>query len=292
MAPRIRNLNKGTLFMSFSVVTLVKGRKKQLQNMLESIKQGSRLPSEVVIVWMEGKSEQSSVEDDDLNIKQIYIEKGTLPLAEARNQGFRNTSFNSVIFLDVDCICSPTLLENLLANLKQKTITSAFARYLPYIPFSGDYALTEADAYAHPKRAQLKAYEPLPHKKFWSLVFALYRDDFNEIGGFDEQFTGYGGEDTDFAERFNKLGFSFSLVEDEVLHQYHLKYSPPLNYVSAIVENANLFHTKHGYFPMYSWLQAFCQKRYVAFNANKNQFEVTRRPTLADINAVLSTQPY
>ena len=278
--------------MSFSVVTLVKGRKKQLENMLESIKRSTIVPSEIVIVWMEQETRNARVEDEDLNIKQLYLEKGELPLAKARNLGFENTTHERVIFLDVDCICSPTLLEGLLNGLKDKTITSAYARYLPYIPLSGLYTQIEQDALSHPKRAQLDANTPLPHKKFWSLVFALRKDDFYVIGGFDEDFTGYGGEDTDFAERFNKQHFDFILIDDEVLHQYHFKYSPPLNYLEAIVENANLFYHKHGYFPMYSWLQEFCKRSYVTFDESKHNFKVLRLPHQLDIELALSTKPY
>lgn len=278
--------------MSFSVVTLVKGRKKQLENMLESIKQSTIIPSEVVIVWMEEETRNSHVKDEDLNIKQLYLENGELPLAKARNLGFENTTQERVIFLDVDCICSPTLLEGLLNGLKDKTITSAYARYLPYIPVSGSYTQIEQDALSHPKRAHLAANTPLPHKKFWSLVFALRKDDFYVIGGFDEEFTGYGGEDTDFAERFNKQHFDFILIDDEVLHQYHFKYSPPLNYLEAIVENANLFNQKHGYFPMYSWLQEFCKRSYVTFDESKHNFKVVRLPHPLDVELAISTKPY
>ena len=278
--------------MSFSVVTLVKGRKKQLENMLESIKQSTIVPSEIVIVWMEKETQNARVEDEELNIKQLYLEKGELPLAKARNLGFESTSYEHVVFLDVDCICSPTLLDGLLTGLRDKAITSAYARYLPYIPLSGLYPQIEQDALSHHKRAKLEANTPLPHKKFWSLVFALRKDDFYAIGGFDEKFTGYGGEDTDFAERFNKQNFAFILINDEVLHQYHFKYSPPLNYLEAIVENANLFYQKHGYFPMYSWLKEFCKRNYVTFDETQHVFNVLRLPHQLDIELALSTKPY
>ncbi|NDV92561.1 glycosyltransferase [Alteromonas sp. 345S023] len=278
--------------MRFSVVTLVKGRKRQLENLLESIKAGSLIPDEIVVVWMETPTPQSHVTDTELNLKQVYIEDAVLPLAEARNVGFQNTSFENIVFLDVDCICSPTVLENLLAHVTDNTIISAYARYLPYMPLKGNYPLIAPDALTHPKRAELSTFETLPHKKFWSLVFALKRKSFNLIGGFDEGFTGYGGEDTDFAERFNAMGFAFMLVKDEVLHQYHLKYTPPLNYLSEIVHNANRFFSKHNYFPMYSWLQHFCDRGFVAFNENKHQFDVICLPSQSDITNALSTQPY
>lgn len=278
--------------MRFSVVTLVKGRKRQLENLLESIKAGSLIPDEIIVVWMEKHTPNAHIIDKELNLKQFYIEDAALPLAKARNVGFQNTSFENIVFLDVDCICSPTLLENLLAHTTDNTITSAYARYLPYMPLNGDYRLIAPDALTHPKRAVLEAFKPLPHKKFWSLVFALKRYSFKEIGGFDEAFTGYGGEDTDFAERFNALGFTFVLVKDEVLHQYHLKYTPPLNYICEIVHNANRFFSKHNYFPMYSWLQHFCDRGFVAFNENKKQFEVICLPSQTDITRALSTQPY
>ena len=278
--------------MPFSIVTLVKGRKKQLENMLQSIRQSSVKPEEVIIVWMEAQTEQSTVEDPELLLKQVYLEGHHLPLSEARNLGFKQASNDMIVFLDVDCICGPRLLEKLIAKADDKTITSAPARYLPFVPLSGDYGTVAKSACTHPKRVLLETNTPLPYKNFWSLVFAITTETFNLIGGFDENFTGYGGEDTDFAERFNQKGIRFIFVDDEVLHQYHHKYMPPLNYLEAIVDNANYFNRKHDYFPMYRWLQTFCDMGYITYKQDQNTFETIALPSQKDINSTLSTLPY
>ena len=278
--------------MPFSIVTLVKGRKKQLENMLESIRYSSVTPDEVVIVWMEPEKPESTVEDSSLPIKQIYLDDGNLPLSKARNLGFYHTTSETVIFLDVDCLCSPTLLENLTTKLNEGIITSAPARYLPFIPLTGDYTEVEQDACVHPKRTSLPTETLLPYKKFWSLVFALTKNTFDKIGGFDENFTGYGGEDTDFAERFNNKGYGFMFVGDEVLHQYHHKYTPPLNYLREIVENANYFYSKHRYFPMYTWLQTFCKMGYITLDKQRHIFRIMSLPKQKDMDSTLSTLPY
>ncbi|WP_300342830.1 galactosyltransferase-related protein [Nesterenkonia sp.] len=42
------------------------------------------------------------------------------------------------------------------------------------------------------------------YELFWSLSFAVRREVFDQIGGFDAGYTGYGAEDTDFAQHAPK----------------------------------------------------------------------------------------
>lgn len=278
--------------MSYSVVTLVKGRKKQVQNLLASLAASTLLPHEVIIVWMEPESPHSIVSHPQLVVHQVYMEGEALPLAAARNKGFAEASTDTVIFLDVDCICSPTVCEQMLNQLTPSTIVSAAVRYLPYLPLTGEYSQHCSQAISHPRRAQLEHSVALPHRMFWSLVFAVCKQTFEQIGGFDEEFAGYGGEDTDFAERFHQADIKFLLCDDEVLHQYHTKYLPPVNYIGDICTNANYFYRKHGYFPMRKWLDAFCERHWVTFDEGKQQYRVQTPPTQAEIDAALSLTAY
>ena len=57
---------------------------------------------------------------------------------------------------------------------------------------------------------------------FWSLCFAITRQQFEALGGFDTAYVGYGAEDTDFAFRASACGTPFYLTGELVYHQQQL----------------------------------------------------------------------
>jgi hypothetical protein len=92
---------------------------------------------------------------------------------------------------------------------------------------------------------------------FWSLCFGISKTNFIKIGGFDERYTGYGGEDTDFAFMAKDRGVDFYLSDATVFHQPHTVYSPPVNHLNDIVKNSTAFKNKWGWWPMENWLNDF-----------------------------------
>lgn len=77
--------------------------------------------------------------------------------------------------------------------------------------------------------------EPDAWHMFWSLGFAMRADDFASVGGFDEGYSGYGGEDTDFAFACRRAGLELWLSSAPVFHQAHAVHRPPLQHTSSIV---------------------------------------------------------
>uniref|UniRef100_UPI0027DAE467 galactosyltransferase-related protein n=1 Tax=uncultured Fusobacterium sp. TaxID=159267 RepID=UPI0027DAE467 len=55
------------------------------------------------------------------------------------------------------------------------------------------------------------------------LIFALYKEDFININGFDDNYKGWGKEDDDFGNRFYKYGGETYPVEfkEYPIHMYH-----------------------------------------------------------------------
>ena len=197
-----------------------------------------------------------------------------LPLAAARNAGAAATSADLLIFLDVDCIPCPELIERYRWMAQQSG--GLLAGPVGYLPEAIDAAATEADELArlavpHPAR-------PVPddgalvrecrYELFWSLSFAIGHGDFAELGGFCEDYVGYGGEDTDLALTARKLGMPFSWVGGAwAWHQYHAIEDPPRSHVADIVANALVFHRRWGSWPMEGWLRAFAAEGLIEWDS-------------------------
>jgi GT2 family glycosyltransferase len=276
--------------VQFSIVTIVKGRRKQLANLLHSIKASTILPYDIQIVCMDELDGTSTPDGLNVSIHKMN-EAHELPLAAARNMGITAANTNQVIFIDVDCIVSPTLFANMLAALETENIITAYPLYLPIVPDAGNYADLKYQALAHPSREKIPAGEPVQHLQFWSLIFAIQKQTFEQIGGFDESFIGYGAEDTDFAMIFNQAGLDLIFVSDYILHQYHDKYNPPLNYFDSIIENAQRYLQKWNVLPMQRWLNAFEEMGLIKID-QADHITIIQKPTASQINSCISQNPY
>ncbi len=274
----------------FSIVTIVKGRRKQLANLLDAVKASTILPHDIQVVCMDDPD--GIVVPDDLKVS-IHAMKGTheLPLAAARNKGITATKTDNVIFVDADCIVSPTLFANMLMVLQPENIIAAYPLYLPAVPNIINYDELKGKAVAHPARECLPAGLPVQHLQFWSLIFAIQKQTFEKIGGFDESFTGYGAEDTDFAMMFHKAGIQQIFVRDYVLHQYHDKHDPPLNHFDSIIKNATRYRQKWNILPMQRWLKAFEKMGLIKIDQADN-ITVIQKPTDSQLKNSVSPHPY
>jgi len=274
----------------FSIVTIVKGRRKQLANLLSAIQASTILPQDIQVVCMDEDNGIAVPGGLKVNIHTMSDEH-ELPLAAARNRGIAATETENVIFIDVDCIVSPSLFANMLMSLQAGNIISAYPLYLPILPDSGAYDELKHKAVPHPSREQLPANQPVDHLQFWSLIFAMQKQSFEKVGGFDESFTGYGAEDTDFAMMFHQANIELIFVTDYVLHQYHDKHDPPIMHFDSIVENARRYQQKWTVLPMQRWLKAFEKMDLISIDAADN-ITVKQKPSDSQVESCVSPNPY
>jgi len=242
--------------MKVSVVTIVKNRKPALINMILGLSRGSVLPDELVVIHMnEGKYDLQS---ETIKILEYQLQSNnSLPLAEARNFAIQHANNEYVIFLDADCIPDVTLVQDYITAFKQSDILwSGRVRYLTKDVMNNDDMLTKLDDYSLPDKVREKHLN-FSYELFWSLNFACSKTVFNTVGGFDENYKGYGAEDTDFSFSARKNNVELGTINAMAYHQYHPSYDPPLNHLEDIISNALTFKQKWNVLPMEGWLMKF-----------------------------------
>lgn len=275
----------------FTTVTIIKGRRKQLENQYIGIIRNSIQPQEHIIVAMDEDPISLPKGNVPIRIIRVSSTEQTLPLAQARNEGWRMASTENIIFLDVDCIPSPLLFEILLKNIDDSKVVTSYPRYLKIVPESSwTYDNLYQSSIEHPDRASIPAHESVEPELFWSLVFACKKQTLEATRGFDEGYTGYGAEDTDFALTAHQMGIDIQFVEETVLHQYHDKYNPPLQHFNDIIMNATYFYRKWHVWPMTGWLQAFEQLHLVRLHDDR--IEIIGSPTKEMVEEAQSKSPY
>lgn len=201
---------------------------------------------------------------------------GSRNLARTRNATARaalDDAADLLIFLDADCIPGPSLVSGYIDAFRRRPgeIYCGPVTYLDPPP-PGGYRLDELRASPHrarpnPEPGELVRGTDDQWDLFWSLSFATDARTWERSGGFDESYTGYGGEDTDFAYRQRELGQRLCWVGGaHAFHQWHPVSSPPWEHLDDILVNAARFHRSWGVWPMGGWLAEFAQAGAIEFD--------------------------
>jgi hypothetical protein len=272
-----------------SLLTIVKGRDGHLGNLLAGLSRGTALPHRCVVVDM-GES-SAAIPPTPFPLLHHRMPSPGLPLARARNAAAALAETPLLIFLDVDCIPAANLVVALAADAAaEDALICCEILYLPAGAAQRGWdeaqlrAVGQRHAVRHFPKAGLR--EEPNTGLFWSLAFAVRQDTFRRLGGFDEIFTGYGAEDTDLAFRARAAGVPLIFTGCTVaFHQHHRVYDPPLQHFADIVANAERFRTRHGFWPMDGWLDAFAAMGLIAPFHHAGALTVLRHPTPAEIAA-------
>jgi len=227
--------------MKLSLITIFSGRHQHLKNQLTGIARGTSMPDEIIIVGINEKYNTAEFPALPIKFMNIDWEGKYLPIAKARNLGAKYAENEFLIFLDVDCIPSETFIEKMFTDLQKNFGCIMGNPY--YLEAHTDIKNEDLknSSKPHPVRPYVKKLSSCnDYNLFWSLCFGIKKSVFLEIKGFDTNFNGYGGEDTDFAWKLEKHNIPFYLTEHLVFHQQHPVYSPPLNHLNAIIQNVNI----------------------------------------------------
>jgi GT2 family glycosyltransferase len=254
-----------------AVVTVAHGRHAHLRLQSAGLRRSAVRPDLRVVVAMDDPGIATAAGP---GATVIACDSGAaggsgLPLAHARNAGAEyalRRGADVLIFLDVDCIPGEALVERYAQvcadGLPGAALFSGPVTYLPPPP-AGGYRLDGLDAMTrpHPARPAPAAGELVvadDHDLFWSLSFAVSAPTWRLLGGFCEEYTGYGGEDTDFGAVARGRGVPLVWVGGaHAYHQHHPVSDPPIEHLHDIVANARIFHRRWNRWPMTGWLDAF-----------------------------------
>ncbi len=270
--------------MRAAVITLAAGRHDHLRRQRSGLGASTRPPDHYVVVAMDDPDVEAVVAGQGLACDVIHLPvNGGLPLAEARNRGAEHaldTGADLLVFLDVDCIPGPQTIERYRQTADHALLCGTVS-YLPPHP-EGGYRLDRLAELGrpHPARPRPAPYEVIrngDHRLFWSLSFAVRADTWRLTGGFDEAYTGYGGEDTDFGQRAKDAGIPLWWVGGApAYHQHHPADSPPVAHLEDILRNARIFHERWGWWPMSGWLEEFENLGLIRFDPRANAWTRSR----------------
>ncbi|WP_374928371.1 glycosyltransferase family 2 protein [Kytococcus sedentarius] len=286
-----------------AVITLAHGRHPHLANQRRSLAASAVAPALHVVVAMDDPEIEEVVAAHPVpgtTTRVVHCERaeGNLPLSAARNLGASTATgagAEVLVFLDVDCIAEPELVGTYAATVGTPSGTHATPRLwcgvtgrlrevadpirdYPVEDLAALRALSDPAA-GRPTPGPGEVVEEPELTRFWSLNFAMGAADFEAVGGFDEAYVGYGGEDTDFAQRVGAAGGTMAWLGGAAAHhQWHTTHSPPWDHVQDVVRNAGVFAERWGWWPMEGWLAQFAEAGLVRRDADTGAWELVARP--------------
>ncbi len=270
-----------------SVLTLGRGRADHLRNVVRGLAAQSVPPAELIIGVMQDDL-YADLPAAPFPIRQLKVVASELPLAAARNAVAGAAKGEVLIFVDIDCIPAPSLVEDYLRETRPgEGLVMGEVLYLPAGAAAPGWTVARFDAVGvrhsdrqgPPDGARRRCED---YRCFWSLNFAMHRDDWRRSGGFDERFSGYGGEDTDFGRTLHEKRIPIWWIRGaRVYHQYHRHCMPPVHHVRSILRNTEVFAAKWGHRTMEHWLHAF---RLMGLVENtRSGLRLLREPDAADL---------
>ena len=213
-----------------AVVTIAHGRHDHLEAQHESLARGSRRPDVYVVVAMDDPASSRTRWGLRRDVVASRAHPLGLPLAAARNRGVAHAlerGADVVVLLDVDCLAGHDLVAAYAAAVARHR-TTVWSGPVTYLSRACPAATRSTGSTCStipippartPGRSRVL---PAPDPDlFWSLSFALSRPAWHQIGGFCEDYVGYGGEDTDFGP-IRRAGLDHGWHGDaRAYHQWH-----------------------------------------------------------------------
>jgi len=201
-----------------SVIIPTMNRHHILAATLDSLICATEALSAEIIVVNDSKTESVTV-----SYKQITVLNNPKQgAASARNFGFSRAQGQLILFLDDDMLVSETVLKSLI----RWTLENERKIFLPNWRYPQSISQSLRDEtfgrfLLHNRYDSLKGWighdraweeEVMPHDGIASYCLLLKRDDFLELGGYDEAFPFAGFEDYDLTKRLTRRGYQFFIL--------------------------------------------------------------------------------
>lgn len=185
-------------------------------------------PNEFEIIVSDDSRENVAKEFIEQNFPSVRWEEGSKrgPAAN-RNNGASYAKGDWLVFTDDDCLPAKDWLQNFF-----KAIDS-------------DVKVLEGKTISDRDQERFDEHSPINMKggNLWSCNFAIKRDFFLSLGGFDEKFPYPAMEDTDLFSRIQKLTKVYFINEAVVIHPWRLM-KPFSSYKKWYVSH-QYFYKKH-----------------------------------------------
>jgi len=204
-----------------SIIIPVRNQKNSLLAALNSLKRQIKTARDFEIIICD----DGSTDGTEQMVKKIrypiffkyFRNDPTLGRSANRNSGFKKSVGKEIIFFDGDMVPAEGYLEAILKDDDHHNVRAGFVEPPP------DEKMSRLERYLYSRGRYANSGEKqiIPCRYFTSNNFYISRGNFEKIGGFDEAFKGWGGEDIDFGLNLEKNGIKIVNIPKAITYHYH-----------------------------------------------------------------------
>lgn len=211
------------------------------------VERGLPAPIEVLIVEMSG-APTARAACEAAGISYVHVEsEGVFHKTRALNEGLRRTRSDLVMAYDVDLVPLGRTLERhwTLADRHRELLVTGYRLMSEESSVSpGGLESAAARARVAPEDAEFSLRRYLLHGERFGIAPVFERSRLEAIGGWDEQYVGWGAEDQDVISRY--LGSARALLRAQELCYLHLhhEHAPGWNDLERVVANRRRYYEK------------------------------------------------
>jgi GT2 family glycosyltransferase len=220
--------------MLISVIIPTCNRNELLQKCLDSLSPGvqTTLPAEYEVIVTDDSKDNSAKGLIETKFKWAkWVGGPKKGPAANRNNGAKYAKGNWLIFIDDDCLPDSNILSQYIS----------FSRKNPFAD------VMEGLIYSDPKMPLLYAAPTNTTGGYlWSCNFAIKRDVFKKVDGFDENYKYPNLEDNDIHKRLKQLAFNIEFVEEAKVYHPPRRIASPKKF-AQYHESWFYYHAKFGH---------------------------------------------
>ena len=226
---------------------------------LRSIEKQTIVPEEVVIADDGSTAETKEIidkfqKDSDLNIIHSWQEDNGFRVAKSRNKAIAKSCVDYIILIDGDIILHPKFVQDHVNNAKVGYFMQG-SRVLLSQDITEQIIISNRISFSFFSKG-MKGRKNTIHSNFLSKIFstkknylrgiktcniAFFRQDFINVNGFNNEFEGWGREDSEFVVRLLNTGINRKNVRFNAI-QYHLWHKEVdkkhLDYNNQLLQNS------------------------------------------------------
>ncbi|MGP1385617.1 MAG: glycosyltransferase family 2 protein [Thainema sp.] len=210
---------------TISVVIPVHNGGKSFRQCLDSLKQSSQQPDEIIVV-ADGDTDGSWQVAESFGVKVFRYPTAGGP-ARARNRGAHAAQGDIVFFVDADVTIHRDTISRLIDVFQREKDLAAIIGSYDNAPGAENF-LSQYKNLFHHYTHQISSEVA---STFWGACGAIRRSAFQAVGGFDESYRKPCVEDIELGYRLKQAGYSIRMCKD--IQVKHLKHWTPTSLLRA-----------------------------------------------------------
>ena len=155
-----------------------------------------------------------------------FLDDKEINKSKAVNQAVKQATKDILVLADADVVYDPNLIAKAILHVHQAAMVVPFTEIRDMNQPGTERLLAAEPVWPVEVKQEENMKSPLMYEGFAGKLIVMHRKHFEAVGGFDERFIGWGGEDDAFSLSVRTICGELVNLEGAIYHMWH----PPSTY--------------------------------------------------------------